>query len=108
MCFRQKRVEQLLREVATIERRLSHKCRVEKSGEQNTGSLRLTFVLLDTRNKFEVEIQQLHFGYPYGELQWTFTNVFGSVTEEIVGKVIKACPKSFGYLTSICEALSQL
>ena len=50
----------------------------------------------------------VEYHYPFGPLKHSFENLFGTVMEKDVEKVITSVPKGYGRLTRICTALKQL
>lgn len=112
LAFRLVRVGLLLSDINRI-RRLSPRLCVELLPPTTpTGHIgvRLVFSLLERHSRFSLEFPDMHYGYPYADLHWTFSHLFGPVDLTAVSAVVSRfiTAPAHGLLPRLASALLAL
>jgi len=102
--FRMGRINDLKKELDRLERTFTIRYKKRDNGA--------FFMEVEISNgnswsKFLVGLD-LHYAYPFGDLNFTFKSLFGNVTFQAVEEAIGRIPRSFGRLTKILTTLKNI
>lgn len=98
------RVKELRKELTRLERAYTIR---HRKRDNNGHFIEVEISNAASWSKFFVGFE-LHYGYPYGDLKFSFKNLFGNVTYDIVEQTIRGISPGFGRLTKICAALKNI
>jgi len=107
--FRLGRISNLSEELNRLERKFILRRKVTE--QERTPFVEVEFSSMKRTSKFFVRFE-IHVGYPFGYLNFSFENLFGSTeaqeVEQAISTVRSKNSVGFGRLTRLCLAIDQL